>query len=864
MINYSMSTDVCGVDKMLRIDCFPEISPGIETACAERGCCYDPNDHPSSDGSPWCFYPSNYSSYEVAALKKTNYGLRGILQMTKAHQERIENEIPLLTLDVYFETSSRLRFSITNSQKSRYEVPIETPKINKAAENLLYTVDCVRERFGIVIRNKHTGSPVFNSTIGPLLYADQFLQISTLLPSTWLYGLGERHSNSLLDIKWNRLVFWARDQQPMVGENLYGSHPFLLGIENNGYSFGIFLLNSNALEVFLQPAPAITWRTIGGILDFYVFIGNSPEDVVQQYVQVIGKPSLPPYWGLGFHICRWGYTSANDTWSYVNRTRNALIPQDVQWNDLDYTSNFLDFTYNKTTFSNLPNMVQDLHANDQKYVMIIDPGISNQQEPGTYPPYDEGLASGIFVRQPNSNKPIEGIVWPGKTVFPDFFNPKTKDYWKAQLKAYRCKIPFDGVWIDMNEPSNFATGSTTNCPDNNLENPPYVPKVSGYKLIDKTLCMSARHYNYSHYDVHNLYGLFEMKATYKALLETRRTRPFIISRSTYPSSGRYGGHWTGDISSTWANLKQSIVGITNFNLFGVPLIGADICGFAGLTTEELCIRWTQLGAFYPFSRNHNTIGTRGQSPVDFSNATQSIMRNALFERYKFLPYLYTLFYRAHVNGTTVARGLYFEFPNDKWSHVNDEQFLWGHALMITPVLVSKASSIIGYFPPGIWFDIYHDFGHLINSTSYFRKLYSPLELIPLHIRGGYIIPAQFPALNTIKSRRNPFILYVALNSSQQAFGELYWDDGDSLNSMEKDIYSLIQFISDDNCLRSQIIHLGYPFFAKLSKIHVFGLPHAPTQVTNNDEDLQFHILHNNVLEISAAISLQTEFCIKWN
>ena len=97
--------------------------------------------------------------------------------MTKAHQERIENEIPLLTLDVYFETSSRLRFSITNSQKSRYEVPIDTPKINKAAENLLYTVDCVRERFGIVIRNKHTGSPVFNSTIGPLLYADQFLQV---------------------------------------------------------------------------------------------------------------------------------------------------------------------------------------------------------------------------------------------------------------------------------------------------------------------------------------------------------------------------------------------------------------------------------------------------------------------------------------------------------------------------------------------------------------------------------------------------------------------------------------------------------------------------------------------------------------
>jgi len=172
--------------------------------------------------------------------------------------------------------------------------------------------------------------------------------------------------------------------------------------------------------------------------------------------------------------------------------QQLLYLQDAQWNDIDYMRSHLDFTYDHDSFASLPQMVDDLHANGQHYVMIIDPGISNQEPAGSYPAYDEGIEKDVFIKDSRTGLPLEGKVWPGKTVYPDFTHPNATSYWLSQLQLYHEMVPFDGIWVDMNEPSNFVHGSTTGCPDNNLENPPYTPHVLGGSLSARKRCACRR------------------------------------------------------------------------------------------------------------------------------------------------------------------------------------------------------------------------------------------------------------------------------------------------------------------------------------------------------------------------------------
>lgn len=250
-------------------------------------------------------------------------------------------------------------------------------------------------------------------------------------------------------------------------------------------------------------------------------------------------------------------------------------------------------------------------------------------------------------------------------------------------------------------------GSVDSCPDSDLEMPPYTPRVVGGQLNSKTLCMTAQQKASTHYNLHNMYGLTEAYATYSALIKVRGKRPFVLSRSSFPGIGRFSGVWTGDVRSDWEQLRFSIPAVLQFSLFGVPLAGADICGFGGNTTEELCVRWMQLGAFYPFMRNHNDRLNAPQEPYMFGQKAQAAMRSALNLRYSLLPFLYTLFHHAHTSAETVARPLFMEFPADSNSQSVDRQFLWGSSLLISPVLEQGAVELSAYLPPATWYSL-HD------------------------------------------------------------------------------------------------------------------------------------------------------------
>uniref|UniRef100_A0A8C4X285 Si:ch73-12o23.1 n=1 Tax=Eptatretus burgeri TaxID=7764 RepID=A0A8C4X285_EPTBU len=854
--------DSCdSIPKTHRFDCFPDFSSGItRDRCEARNCCFVPvpGQHVGI-GVPWCFFPPGAVHYEAETPKVGPQGISSRLAICARSGFPDDVVHPLFT--AAYENDGRLRLRINDSEHARFEVPFDLPPPSTVSPRLLYTVELSRTPFGFVVKRKATGTVLLNATVAPLVFANQLLQLSWEMPTHLLYGLGEHRAPLLLNTTWSRRTMWAGDQGPKENTNLYGSQPFYLALEDDGSAHGVFLLNSNAMDVVLQPAPAITWRSIGGIFDFYVFLGPRPEDVIRQFLAVVGMPLMPPYWGLGFHLCRWGYGSSNATLSIIQAMRDAQMPQDVQWNDIDYMHDREDFSYNKKNFTGLPDVVENLHNHGQKYIVIVDPAISSNQTPGSYKPFDDGVKRGVFVRDSSGNKILIGKVWPGLTAFPDFSTSVTQEWWFECLRDFHSKVPFDGLWIDMNEPSNFVDGSVNGCPNNTLENPPFTPAIRGSKLNYKTVCTSARHAQSSHYNLHNLYGLFEANATYRALERLLNKRPFVISRSTFAGQGRYSGHWTGDNWSHWWDLRMSIPAILNFNLFGIPLVGADICGFTDNTTEELCIRWMQLGAFYPFSRNHNDIRMKSQEPVAFSKFAQRAIRMALDTRYILLPFLYTLFHHAHMQGTTVARPLFFEFPDDKVTHGIDQQFLWGSSLLITPVLKQGATKVTGYFPSGTWYDLFT--GIAIVSQGENVSLEAPLDKINVHIRANSIVPVQGTALTTAAGRITALGIRVALSSSGMATGELYWDDGDGVDAQKKGLYWMFRFIAGQNTIHSVIEHKnsGIPI-PRLGFAIIMGVEARPTKVTANGASIPFSYNHDGMCYL-VSIFTKIPACTCW-
>ncbi|XP_019633176.1 PREDICTED: lysosomal alpha-glucosidase-like isoform X1 [Branchiostoma belcheri] len=1023
-------------DNAHRFDCFPE-AIATQAKCEARGCCWR---KPDANGVPFCYFPPTFPSYMLGEVQPTPLGASAVLRRNgSSPYPRDANQLSMV---LRMETDGRLHLVLNDTASRRYEVPIATPAATTKAAAPLYDVEYSHNPFGIVVKRRSNGRVLLNTTVAPLIYADQFLEMSTSLPSGNVYGLGEHRGPLRHKTGWIRIPFWARDKQAAEAKedvtNLYGSHPFYLCVEDDGQAHGVFLLNSNAMEVILQPAPALTWRTIGGILDFYILLGPDPNSVIQQYWDVIGYPMMPPYWALGFHLCRWGYGSANRTLDIAQKMRNAGIPQDTQWNDIDYMQSHLDWTRDEAKFSELPAVVKNLHEHGQHYIMIVDPGISNVQKAGTYPPYDVGLKRGVFINDTNGN-PIVGRVWPGDTTFPDFTNPITQQWWLEMAADFHKEVPFDGMWIDMNEPSNFVDGSTHGCPDNELEKPPYTPAVNLFRRLSwRSLCASSVQHLGTHYNLHSLFGLFHASSSRNALVSIRGKRPVVISRSTFPSSGRHGGHWLGDNKSTWRDMYYSIPGLLNMNMFGIPLVGADICGFGGDTNEELCLRWQQLGAFYPFSRNHNTLGAKvqlsspfshnhntlgakvqlssltttthweqrysfplpsltttthweqryssplsqpqhtgskgtaflsllsqpqhtgskgtaflsllsqpqhtgskgtaflshnhntlgakvqlssltttthweqrysfllpshnhstlgakvqlsspfshnhntlgakvqlsspfshnhntlgakPQEPIVWSAATQQAIRSVLLTRYSLLPHLYFLFHRANKMGEAVARPLFFEYPTDSHTWGVDTQFLWGDSLMVTPVLEQGATKVTAYFPNDTWYDFYS--GRPVVPVGQNVTLDAPRDTINLHLRGGAILVTQQPAMTTTASRQNQFGLVVALNRTLEAWGGLFWDDGDTLDTEGKKEFTMIKFFSSRNTISSQVMMSGFPGTKDmtLGSIRVYGVSQEPHTVMANKQavdfsyvqDAQMLSLNNLTLPLSQPI-----------
>ncbi|XP_076769599.1 putative maltase-glucoamylase 2 [Arvicanthis niloticus] len=856
------------VSDLEKFNCFPEDPAVSEESCKQRGCLWE---HTTTPGVPTCFYDT-IPQYAASNIQYQPTGITMDLTLLenstsaraatapKVVSDPLSGKISSLKLSVTYHTENMLQVKIYSTSNKRYEVPVPLNIPSSplgSSENCLYDVSVKTNPFGLQIQRKSSGTVIWDSQLPGFTFSEMFLSMSTRLPSQYIYGFGEtEYSSFRRNMSWNTWGMFARDEPPSYKKNSYGVHPYYMALEEDSNAHGVLLLNSNAMDVTLQPTPALTYRTTGGILDFYMVLGPTPELVTQQYTQLIGRPAMTPYWALGFQLSRYGYKSDTEIGNLYSAMVTAQIPYDVQHVDIDYMDRKLDFTLSPS-FQNLSVLINQMKTNGMRFILILDPAISGNET--HYLTFTRGQENNVFIKWPDSNDIVWGKVWaelPNVNVdgtldhetqlklyrayvaFPDFLRTSTAEWWKKEIKELysnprepQKSLKFDGLWIDMNEPSNFVDGAVWGCRNEILNKPPYMPDLEARNvgLSSKTLCMESEQIlpdgsRVQHYNVHSLYGWSQTRPTYEAVQEVTGERGIVITRSTFPSSGRWGGHWLGDNTAAWDQLGKSIIGMMEFSLFGIPYTGADICGFFGDAEYEMCIRWMQLGAFYPFSRNHNTAGTRRQDPVAWNSTFEEYSRKVLRTRYSLLPYLYTLMHKAHTEGSTVIRPLLHEFTEDNTTWDIDRQFMLGPAILISPVLESNTFETRAYFPRAHWYD--HSTGSGNNSAGEWITLPAPLDHINLHIRGGYILPWQEPGMNTYYSRKNFMGLTVALDNDGKAGGQLFWDDGQSIDTYEKGNYFLATFRAEKNTLQIQILHNQYQSDTsplKIGYIRIWGL-----------------------------------------
>ena len=575
---------------------------------------------------------------------------------------------------------------------------------------------------------------------------------------------------------YNSDVFEYELDSPMT---LYGAIPFMQAQKKDS-TVGVFWLNAAETWIDITKSTSIAnplslgvlgktttqthWISETGLLDVFVFLGPTPQDVIGSYAELTGYTALPQQFATAYHQCRWNYVTDEDVKDVDRKFDKNRIPYDVIWLDIEYTEGKKYFTWDPMTFSNPLGMLKQLDEHERKLVAIIDPHIKNE---GGYPIVDEMKSKELAVKN-KDGQIYEGWCWPGSSHWIDCFSPAARSWWASLFKYSKFIGTAKNVhiWNDMNEPSVF-NGPETTMPKDNL------------------------HFgNWEHRDLHNINGHSLLNATYTGLLardkaeEKKNVRPFILTRSFFSGSQRYAAMWTGDNLAEWSHLEASIPMVLSMGISGYPFAGADVGGFFGNPDKELLTRWYQAGIFYPFFRAHAHIDTRRREPYLLGEPHTEIITQAIRLRYSLLPAWYTAFHGASKTGAPIVRPNYYMFPGDEKGFGLDTQlYLGSTGLLARPVTKEGQRSAKVYLADKEKYFDYFDFWTYEGPGE--EELDASLKTIPLLMRGGHIIPRRDrPRRSSGLMKYDPFTLVVVLGNSGDAEGTLYLDDGESFEYQE--------------------------------------------------------------------------------
>lgn len=514
----------------------------------------------------------------------------------------------------------------------------------------------------------------------------------------------------------------------------------------------------------------------GKQVDYYFVYGNNMDEVISGYRSLTGKAPIVPKWALGFWQSRERYKTQEELLNAVAEFRKRKIPIDnivldwSYWREAEWGSQEFD----EKRFPSPDSMIDLLHKKYNTQIMI-----------SVWPKFYDGISAyhefdkkGWLYKRNIADQQKD---WIGKgyvsTFYDAFNNAARKGFWELiNEKIYSKGI--DAWWMDASEPDIVSNVN---------------PEKRKLQMTPTALGSAAEFLNA--YPLQNAKGIYEGQRS-----TDPDKRVFLLTRSGFAGSQRYAAAiWSGDIGSTWNDMKAQIAAGANFSMSGLPYWTMDIGGFvvprkfenpdaAGLEEwRELMTRWSQFGAFVPLFRSHGQFPYRevfNTAPEDHPAYESFLYYDKL--RYRLLPYIYSLAGWTYHNDYTIMRGLAMDFATDTAVLNITDQYMFGPSLLINPVYEYRQTKRALYLPRSAgWYDLYsgkwYAGGQKITADA-------PYERMPLFVKAGSIVPFG-PGLQYTTEKQADTLTLNIYTGADASFN-LYEDEGANYN-YEKGAFSII-------------------------------------------------------------------------
>lgn len=528
------------------------------------------------------------------------------------------------------------------------------------------------------------------------------------------YGMGQ-YANGCLDLKGCVLELAQRNTQITV--------PFLHSTRGYG-----FLWNNPSIgRVELAKNHTLWHAEAGRQIDYLVISGDTPQEILERYTDLTGKPPLLPEWALGFWQCKLRYRNQEEVLSVVREYKKRGLPIAVIVIDFFHWLHQGDWKFDPSFFPDPQTMVKELEAMGVKVMVSIWPTVDIHSEN-----YESMAKRGLLVR---TEKGVPAIfTFRGITTYCDMTNPEARQFIWEKVKENYYRYGIKMFWLDEAEPELGIQGFG-------------YPNVLPYDYDN------LRYHLGNGLEVSNLYPFFYAQAFEDGLQREGEQERVNLTRCAWLGSQRFSTVvWSGDIPSTFDSLRRQIKAGLNMAMCGISWWTTDIGGFWGgdpsdPVFQELVVRWFQFGVFCPIFRLHGFRLPYPQDPNDcpvedlvggpneawsFGEKTYEIIRELLLMRERIKPYIVQEMKKAHERGTPLMRPLFFDFPKDPTSYEIEDEYLFGSDILVAPVVYQGQTKRRVYLPEGArWEDAQS--GRTYQGGEWV-EVDTPLEVVPVFLR----------------------------------------------------------------------------------------------------------------------------------